>query len=176
MPGYRTATAGGLAGFGYEDGSGLVLGIGGGHLASSANWSDTGGSSGDIGTSVLGAYGGAALGRLLIGGAAAGTYSLFNVNRRIVIPDGGLGIQGLSTAISRTANGTAQAAGMAARLDFGTKLRIGKAAVKPFAGLSYGRVDRHGFTETNAGGVNLVLGREVSDGLRSRLGAVAATN
>jgi Autotransporter beta-domain len=173
MPGYRTNTGGGLGGVGYEDGDGLVLGIGGGYLTSSANWNDFGGSSGDIRTGVLGAYGGTTLGPMLIDGAVAGTYSLINVNRQIAIPDAGLGIPGLSTAITRTANGTTQAPGIAARLDFGTNLRADRTAMKPFVGLSYSWLDRRGFTEANAGSIDLTVNDKVSDGLRSRLGAVA---
>ena len=94
MPGYRTSTAGGLGGVTYDGRDGLVLGIGGGFLTTSANWNDLGGSSGDIRTGVLGAYGGITLGRMLIDGAVAGTYSLINVNRQIAIADAGLGIPG----------------------------------------------------------------------------------
>ena len=150
-----------------------MLGIGGGFLTSSTNWNDLGGSTGDVRTGVLGAYGGTTLGRMLIDGAVAGTYSLINVNRQIAIPDAGLGIPGLSTAISRTANGTTQAPGIAARLDFGTNLQANnRAAVKPFVGLSYSWLDRRAFTETNAGSIDLAVDDKVSDGLRSRLGAV----
>ncbi len=46
--------------------------------------------------------------------------------------------------------------------------------VKPFAGLSYGWLDRHGFSETNAGSIDLAVENQISNGLRSRLGAVAA--
>ena len=74
---------------------------------------------------------------LLIDGALAGTYSFLDVNRRIVIPDAGLGIPGLSTAISRTANGKTEAPGLAARVDVGTNLSAYRIAVKPFVGLSY---------------------------------------
>ncbi|MGZ9083755.1 MAG: autotransporter outer membrane beta-barrel domain-containing protein, partial [Rhodoplanes sp.] len=106
-------------------------------------------------------------------GAVAGTYSSINVKREIVIPDAGLGIPGLSTAIVRTANGNTEAPGIAARLDFGTKLRANQIAVKPFVGLSFGWLERQGFTESNAGAVDLTVTGKVSDGLRSRLGAVA---
>jgi Autotransporter beta-domain len=91
MPGYRTTTGGGLGGLSYADGDGRVFGIGGGYLRSSATWRDIGASTGDITTGVLGAYGGTNFGRLLIDGALAGTYSFLDVNRRIVIPDAGLG-------------------------------------------------------------------------------------
>ena len=53
-------------------------------------------------------------------------------------------------------------------------LQVYKAAVKPFAGLSYGWLDRSGFTETNAGSIDLTVDSKVSDGVRSRLGAVAS--
>ena len=137
MPGYRTSTGGVLAGLGYEGGDGLVLGIGGGYLTSDLTWRDLGGSTGDVRTGVLGAYGGANFGPLLIDGAVAGTYSLINVNRQIAIPDAGLGFPGLYTGINRTANGIdPKAPGVASRLDVGTNLRAGNAAVKPFVGLS----------------------------------------
>ena len=45
--------------------------------------------------------------------------------------------------------------------------------MKPFIGLSYGWLNRRGFTETNAGSIDLTVNDQVSDGLRSRLGAVA---
>lgn len=173
MPGYRTSTGGVLAGLGYEGGDGLVLGIGGGYLTSDLTWRDLGGSTGDVRTGVLGAYGGANFGPLLIDGAIAGTYSLINVNRQIAIPDAGLGFPGLYTGINRTANGSTEAPGVASRLDVGTNLRAGNAAVKPFIGLSYGWLNRRGFTETNAGSIDLTVNDQVSDGLRSRLGAVA---
>ena len=173
MPGYRTSTGGVLAGLGYEGGDGLVLGIGGGYLTSDLTWRDLGGSTGDVRTGVLGAYGGANFGPLLIDGAVAGTYSLINVNRQIAIPDAGLGFPGLYTGINRTAHGSTEAPGVASRLDIGTNLRAGNAAVKPFVGLSYGWLNRRGFTETNAGSIDLTVNDQVSDGLRSRLGAVA---
>ena len=155
MPGYRTRTGGGLGGLSYANGDGLVFGIGGGYLRSNATWHDIGQSTGIISTGVLGAYGGANYGPLLIDGAVAGTYSFIDVNRQIVIPDAGLGIPGLSTAISRTANGKTEAPGVAARLDFGTNLWAYRVAVKPFVGLSYGWLNRLGFAETNAGSINL---------------------
>ena len=173
MPGYRTTTGGGLGGLSYADGDGRVFGIGGGYLRSSATWRDIGASTGDITTGVLGAYGGTNFGRLLIDGALAGTYSFLDVNRRIVIPDAGLGIPGLSTAISRTANGKTEAPGLAARVDVGTNLSAYRIAVKPFVGLSYSLLNRLGFTETNAGSINLTTDDKVSDGLRSRVGAAA---
>jgi hypothetical protein len=173
MPGYRTTTGGGLGGFGYDDGDGLVFGIGAGYLVSNATWRDLGGSSGSVATGVVGAYGGTTFGPLLIDGAVAGTYSSINVKREIVIPDAGLGIPGLSTAIVRSANGNTEAPGIAARLDFGTKLRANQIAVKPFAGLSFGWLERQYFTESNAGAVDLTVAGKVSEGLRSRLGAVA---
>ncbi len=173
MPGYRTTSGGGLGGLSYVDGDGLVFGIGGGYLRSNATWRDVGESTGIISTGVLGAYGGTNYGPLLIDGAVAGTYSFIDVNRQIVIPDAGLGIPGLSTAISRTANGKTEAPGVAARLDFGTNLWAYRVAVKPFVGLSYGWLNRLGFAETNAGSINLTTDDKVSDGLRSRLGAVA---
>jgi hypothetical protein len=172
MPGYRTNTGGGLAGIGYDDGDGHVFGIGGGVLSSSANWNDLAGSTGNIRTGALGAYGSTTYGPLLIDSAVAGTYSLIDVNRQIAIPDAGLGFPGLSTAISRSAYGTTQAPGFAARLDFGTNLQGNGAALKPFVGLSYSWLDRRGFTESNAGSIDLTVNDQISDGLRSRLGAV----
>jgi Autotransporter beta-domain len=172
MPGYRTNTVGGLAGVGYDDCDGHVFGIGGGILSSSTNWNDLAGSTGNIRSGVIGAYGSTRYGALLIDGAAAGTYSLINVNRQIAIPDAGLGIPDLSTAISRTAYGTTEAPGLAARLDFGTSLHGNRAAMKPFVGVSYSRLDRRGFSETNAGGIDLTVDDKISDSLRSRLGAV----
>jgi autotransporter-like protein len=172
MPGYRTTSGGGLGGLSYADGDGLVFGIGGGYLRSNATWRDVGESTGIISTGVLGAYGGTSYGPLLIDGALAGTYSFIDVNRQVVIPDAGLGFPGLSTAISRTANGKTEAPGVAARLDFGTNLWAHRVAVKPFVGLSYGWLNRLGFAETNAGSINLTTDDKVSDGLRSRLGAV----
>jgi hypothetical protein len=174
MPGYRTTTSGGLGGFGYDNGNGLVFGIGGGYLLSGVTWRDLGSSSGQIATGVLGAYGGTTFGAMLIDGAVAGTYSSIDVNRHIAIPNVDLGVPGLSTAINRTANGSTEAAGVAARLDFGTKLRAYQLAVKPFVGLSYGWLDRHGFTETNAGSIDLNVLEETIDGLRSRVGALAS--
>jgi uncharacterized protein with beta-barrel porin domain len=173
MPGYRTTSGGGLGGLSYADGDGLVFGIGGGYLRSNATWRDTGESTGIASTGVLGAYGGTNYGRLLIDGAVAGTYSFIDVNRQIVIPDVPLGLPGFSTAISRTANGKTEAPGVAARLDFGTSLWAYGVAVKPFVGLSYGWLNRLGFAETGAGSINLTADDKVSDGLRSRLGAVA---
>jgi uncharacterized protein with beta-barrel porin domain len=172
MPGYRTNTGGGLAGIGYDDGDGDVFGIGGGVLSSSANWNDLAGSTGNIRTGAIGAYGSTRYGALLVDGALAGTYSLIDVNRQIAIPDAGLGIPGLSTAISRTAYGTTEAPGFATRLDFGTNLQGNRAALKPFVGLSYSWLNRRGFSETNADGIDLTLDDKASDGLRSRLGAV----
>jgi hypothetical protein len=173
MPGYRTTTGGGLGGLSYADGDGLVFGVGGGYLRSNATWRDIGESTGIVSTGVLGAYGGTNYGPLLIDGAVVGTYSFIDVNRQIIIPDAGLGIPSLSTAISRTANGKTEAPGIAARLDFGTNLWAYRAAVKPFVGLSYGWLNRLGFAETNAGSINLTTDDKVSEGLRSRLGAVA---
>jgi Autotransporter beta-domain len=172
MPGYRTNTGGGLGGIGYDDGDGHVFGLGGGILSSSTNWNDLAGSTGNIRTGAIGAYGTTRYGALLIDGALTGTYSLIDVNRQIAIPDGGLGIPGLSTAISRTAYGTTEAPGFAARFDVGTNLQGNRAALKPFVGLSYSWLDRRGFSETNAGSIDLTLDDKVSDGLRSRLGAV----
>ncbi|MGA7425414.1 MAG: autotransporter domain-containing protein, partial [Rhodoplanes sp.] len=136
MPGYRTTTGGGLGGFGYEGNNGVVFGIGAGVLSSNTTWRDLGSSSGNVATGTFGAYGGATLGYLLIDGAVAGSYSAINVNRQVVIPDAGLGVPGLSTAISRVANGATEAFGVAGRLDFGTKLQANQLVVKPFAGLS----------------------------------------
>jgi uncharacterized protein with beta-barrel porin domain len=172
MPGYRTNTGGGLGGIGYDDGDGLVLGIGGGYLTSRAEWNDIGGSTGNVSTGVLGAYGGTRFGPMLIDGAVAGTYSSIDVNRQIVIPNGLPDGLGLSTAISRTANGTTQSPGIAARLDFGTNLQGTGAALKPFVGLSYSWLDRRAFTESGAGSIDLTLNDQISDGLRSRLGAI----
>ena len=172
MPGYRTNTGGGLAGIGYDDGDAHVFGIGGGILSSSTNWNDLAGSTGNIRTGAIGAYGSTRYGVLLIDGAVAGTYSSIDVNRQIAIADAGLGIAGLSTAISRTAYGKTDAPGFAARLDFGTSLQGNRAAVKPFVGFSYSWLERRGFSETNAGGIDLTLDDKISDGLRSRLGAV----
>ena len=45
--------------------------------------------------------------------------------------------------------------------------------MKPFVGLSYSLLNRLGFTETNAGSINLTTDDKVSDGLRSRVGAAA---
>jgi hypothetical protein len=176
MPGYQTTTGGGLGGFGYEGNNGVVFGIGAGVLSSNTTWRDLGSSSGNVATGMFGAYGGATLGYLLIDGAVAGSYSAINVNRQVVIPDAGLGVPGLSTAISRVANGATEAFGIAGRLDFGTKLQANQLVVKPFAGLSYGWLERHGFSETNAGSIDLAVENQISDGLRSRLGAVAAYN
>ena len=176
MPGYRTTTGGGLGGYGYEGSNGVVFGIGAGVLSSNTTWRDLGSSSGNVATGMFGAYGGATLGYVLIDGAVAGSYSAINVNRQIIIPDAGLGIPGLSTAISRVANGTTEAFGVATRLDFGTKLQANQLVVKPFAGLSYGWLERHGFSEINAGSIDLAVESQISDGLRSRLGAVAAYN
>ncbi len=172
MPGYRTNTGGGLGGIGYHGGDGLVIGIGGGFLTSSANWNDQGGSTGNNRTGVLGAYGSTRFGHLLIDGAVAGTYSWIDVNRQIVIPNGLPDGLGLSTVILRTANGTAQAPGIAARVDFATNLQVNGIALKPFVGLSYGWLDRGAFTESGAGSIDLTLNKQISDGLRSRLGAV----
>lgn len=174
MPSYRTTTGGGLGGIGYEGSNGVVFGIGAGVLSSNTAWRDIGSSTGNVATGMFGAYGGATLGYVLIDGAVAGSYSAINVNRQIVIPDAGLGFPGISTAISRVANGTTEAFGVASRLDFGTKLQLNQFVVKPFAGLSYGWLDRHGFSETNAGSIDLAVENQISNGLRSRLGAVAA--
>jgi hypothetical protein len=149
-----------------------VLGIGGGYLTSRAEWNDIGGSTGNVSTGVLGAYGGTRFGPMLIDGAVAGTYSSIDVNRQIVIPNGLPDGLGLSTAISRTANGTTQSPGIAARLDFGTNLQGTRAALKPFVGLSYSWLDRRAFTESGAGSIDLTVNDQISDGLRSRLGAV----
>jgi hypothetical protein len=172
MPGYRTNTGGGLGGIGYDDGDGFVLGIGGGYLTSRAEWNDIGGSTGNVRTGVLGAYGSTRFGPMLIDGTVAGTYSSIDVNRQIVIPNGLPDGLGLSTAISRTANGTTQAPGVAARVDFGTNLQGTRAALKPFVGLSYSWLDRRAFTESGAGSIDLTVNDQISDGLRSRLGAV----
>ena len=66
MPGYRTNTGGGLAGVGYDDCDGHVFGIGGGILSSSTNWNDLAGSTGNIRSGVIGAYGSTRYGALLI--------------------------------------------------------------------------------------------------------------
>jgi uncharacterized protein with beta-barrel porin domain len=172
MPGYRTNTGGGLGGVGYDGCDGHVFGIGGGYLTSRAEWNDIGGSTGNVRTGVLGAYGGTRFGPMLIDAAVAGTYSSSDVNRQIVIPNGLPVGLGLSTAISRTADGTTQAPGIAARVDFGTNLQGTRAALKPFVGLSYSWLDRRAFTESGANSIDLTVNDQISDSLRSRLGAV----
>jgi hypothetical protein len=173
MTGYRTTAGGVLGGVGYQYNNGTVFGIGGGYLTSKVSWEDIGGSSGNVSTGVVGAYGGTTLGPVLLDGAVAGTFSSVDVNRQIAIANAGLGVPGLSTAIFRTANGITDASGIAARLDFGTNLKLNEAILKPFVGLSYSWLDRLGFTEANAGSIDLTVNNQISDGLRSRLGAFA---
>lgn len=173
VTGYRAATWAGMAGADIRVSDALTLGIGGAYLTSRLDWRDAASSRGRIDTAMLGVRAAYTLGSVFLNGQIAGATSSGDVDRRMAVADSGL-LPGLSTAIDRTARSEPAANAVTARLDAGTTVAVEGAKLRPFAGLHYAHLDRRGFTESGADGLNLSVHGWSGHSLRSRLGVAAS--
>ncbi|WP_315776120.1 MULTISPECIES: autotransporter domain-containing protein [unclassified Bradyrhizobium] len=57
-----------------------------------------------------------------------------------------------------------------ARGEFGVPVKLGEAVLTPFAGVTYGRLDQHAYTETSTAGAALAIARQATNSVRSNLG------
>lgn len=136
----------------------LRLGFGVGQLHSQVSADDD---SVTVGSTFAALYGGRDLGGMMLGGHLLGSVDRYDSQRNVQI--GTFGSQ---------PQGEAYGWGLAGDASLSRKVALGDAFVlEPNAGISFGRVGREGFSESDGDGAVLDVARSGRSSLRSRLGA-----
>ncbi len=152
-------TSGGLE---FDNGRGLVLGIGGGYGMTNIDMeSDLG--EGDVGSAQAGAYAGYRNGPVYVDGAFGYAYNHYETDRSIPLTGG-------------TASADYSGDEYSVMAEAGYGLEMAGLDVTPLASFRWTRLDTEGFTESGAGAANLSVEERSSDSLRYGAGIKVAKN
>jgi len=161
---YRNNAGGFLAGADYDFGGHLVTGLFAGYEYSYAKYD--GGSKTEANSALFGAYASYATDSgYYVDGIVSGGYTGFQTRRSIQF-----------STIDRTADADPNSGQFSASINLGKDFEIGKFTLGPIAGLQYTYVGIGGFTETGADSLDLALGQQNANSLRSNLGGRLAYN
>ncbi len=159
VPNYRNNSGGFLAGADYDFGSNFVTGLFAGYQYSYADYNGGGSTQGN--SALFGAYASYATeSGYYVDGVVSGGYTGFQTQRNIEFG-----------TVDRTADADPNSGQFSAALNLGKDFEIGKFTLGPIVGVQYTYVGIGGFTESGADSLDLALGQQNANSLRSNLGA-----
>ncbi|PIU53040.1 MAG: hypothetical protein COS90_08375 [Deltaproteobacteria bacterium CG07_land_8_20_14_0_80_60_11] len=162
MVGYRYKNFGFTLGADYWVMDNLLVGVNTGY---SKTLTGIGGTGGDINANIIpfNAYSAFFVKGFYVNGALGYTYSNYDMERNVAF--GTIN----RTAKANTSGNQFQAAG-----ETGYDFKVGNAIVGPTVSLQYATQTTAGFTESNAGALNLKVGSQTADSLQTGIGARAS--
>ena len=158
-PNYSNNAGGFLAGADYDFGGNLVTGLFAGYEYSYAEYNGGGSTQGN--SALFGAYASYATeSGYYVDAVVSGGYTGFQTKRSIEFG-----------AIDRTASADPNSGQFSAAINLGKDFEIGQFTLGPIVGAQYTYVGIGGFTESGADSLDLALGQQNANSLRSNLGA-----
>ena len=157
-PGFRSRTGGGAVGADYKISESFVVGISAGYARSSITGAEASGNA-DVNSYQVAGYGSWTAGPWFADGTLGYGYDQIDTKRAISF-----------STLDRTATGKTHGHDFNADIRGGYRLALAGYQIEPDIGLRYDRLYRAGFSESGAGLLNLTVGSNTTDALRSSVG------